>query len=585
MTMKNNNQLVLIAILLFLTCIGYGQSFQKTIHIEDADLNHYSIETNSEQQYVYAGTIFNENENNDIHLLKLDATGTIIWEVFLNKSNDDRALDITLDTEDNIIITGYTTPNVSDRPELFLAKFDTNGTLLKSVTLENLGAVGTNVMYSSTTENFIVGGLGIDQLSFPFSQNYAIVARFDIDLKYLNHIEFIEDTYANSSINDIVEVPGGYFVTGGIGTESGRVVDGITRFGSQGVLAVFLDYQLGMNKNISFESTNARHIGVSAVFNELNDEIYLMSNNSILHNPQITTIKDITSSPFISNHYALLIDATATLNAAGFELRLDNEGALVAAGYFRTFDNTSSTVGYTHPWYIKFKPDSGAQIEGFVWPTHAPEFSFHGGGFLSTFLFESPLLYNQEILTERTDGRGWVFVSPREVEEKFSVDIVTTGNATEMNCFEAWNFTSNPRIAYNVKLQYNNLDSFSTLIHNFDQVDYRTRISDVCDESHRTNREAPIQDNYNIKNLEIDVVNFSVYPNPTSTIFNVELTGKDLNGGIVLTDATGQIVYTSQILAEDYNKLIINVENLKKGVYFLSFQSGENKMIKKLIKY
>ena len=82
-----------------------------------------------------------------------------------------------------------------------------------------------------------------------------------------------------------------------------------------------------------------------------------MSNNSVIHNPQISQIRDVSGGPFISTEYYLELDATyGQYNAAGFKLAMSptNPHTLVAAGLFRTKDDYLVNTNSATPWIVEF---------------------------------------------------------------------------------------------------------------------------------------------------------------------------------------------------------------------------------------
>ena len=81
-------------------------------------------------------------------------------------------------------------------------------------------------------------------------------------------------------------------------------------------------------------------MGVSAVYDGNNKVIYLMSNNSAAHNPQISIIKYISSlsSWLHTTDYFLMLDpSTGQHNASGFHLEFSpwDDNNLVAMGIFQ----------------------------------------------------------------------------------------------------------------------------------------------------------------------------------------------------------------------------------------------------------
>jgi hypothetical protein len=66
----------------------------------------------------------------------------------------------------------------------------------------------------------------------------------------------------------------------------------------------------------------------------------------------------------------------------------------------------------------------------------------------------------------------------------------------------------------------------------------------------------------------------SIYPNPSTGIFNVELnTGHALNGQMLITDVTGRTVYLEQFDASGLYKSAINLNNCAKGFYLLQLKT------------
>ena len=74
--------------------------------------------------------------------------------------------------------------------------------------------------------------------------------------------------------------------------------------------------------------------------------------------------------------------------------------------------------------------------------------------------------------------------------------------------------------------------------------------------------------------------NFNIYPNPAQSVVNIE---SSLRGEaqVAIYDMTGRCV--KEVSVTDMSKVAINVENLNKGVYFISVQQDRNHNIQKLV--
>lgn len=575
-----------------LTAVSYGQSFQSTIYQTGMDMNHYSIETAASGEYICAGTIFDPSGNTDIHVFKLDPGGNLVWERTIDQSNDDRALDVLVDSNDDIVITGYISPVAVNSPELYMLKLNQSGGFIADSKLKDWDAsVGTNVIHSQATNTYIVGGFYADQLSFPLMANEAFVVEFDLGLVYRRHMQFSDVDMEHSSINDIVEVPNGYFLTGSVSMSAGYPI------GEQGVLAVIVDHGLGLVNNLSFEATNSEHNGVSGDYDASTDEIYLMSNNSEIHNPQITIIQDISGVPSILSEYYLELDPNyGSYNAAGFDLAICawDPTMLVASGYFRTYDDGSGSITNACPWIVQFERNSGAQVAGYFWPAPSNNFHTHGGGVLSTFSGEHPYVFNQEIMTLRGDGQGYVFVGAHEIGSDFGIDIVTTLFMNPAPCY-------NPLTYSNISISSNTIgltDNFTVVSNPIPNASLNGVISEFgvfCPEL--MYGYAPINDDLDILLHDYDLVSgttasihdldaasLNVAPNPFTENFTVEIIGANLNGQLVLINALGQTVYSSAQIGGEFYSEQIDMASFEKGIYILKFTDGRSEVMKKIVK-
>ena len=85
-----------------------------------------------------------------------------------------------------------------------------------------------------------------------------------------------------------------------------------------------------------------------------------------------------------------------------------------------------------------------------------------------------------------------------------------------------------------------------------------------------------------ISNILKDVSNSNIliYPNPTNGLITVK--GKEINN-IEITNISGQVVY--QFTNDNYllNKILINLKEEPKGIYFIKFQNNDYTKVKKII--
>jgi hypothetical protein len=582
--------LMFLGIVLF-SGMSYGQAFQQSLSFPGIDFNHYSIET-TPRGYACVGTLFDgANNNNDIHIFMVDQDGNMMWEAIIDESDDDRGLDIVFDGKGTLAITGYISPGGQGFGELYVATFDMSGSMLDDQAISGFSSsAGTNIIAKNNGDGYIVGGLYADQFAgSSVTSNEALVVDFHPDLSYIDHTQLSTTDMDHSSINDMVEIPGlGYFVTGGVG-----IPFGAPNYASQAVLAVFLDYGLSIHTDISFEKTNHEHIGVSAVYSASSNEIYLMSNTSINHNPHITIIGDANSSPVILSEYLLHLDPTYGLhNAAGFELRETpwNQNHLTVCGYFKSYYDGVTTQNAI-PWISEIEKSSGALVQSHIWPAPSENFHMHGGGTFSTFSGEHPYIYNQEILTERMDGQGFVLVAPRKSPAGFGIDLVTTHGLGGMPCYDTYNYSVTSVGHVDVSGIVSNYTSVSPYTVSASLTGFGPTIFMIeclamkgsmapIDSDSELNTEHSIASVNEMNGLTVDIA-----PNPFNENLTLRLNGEGFNGQISVRNALGQVVYELPQVNDNKMTIEVNTQSFDKGVYFVVLTNTEGISItKKIVK-
>jgi Secretion system C-terminal sorting domain/FG-GAP-like repeat len=73
--------------------------------------------------------------------------------------------------------------------------------------------------------------------------------------------------------------------------------------------------------------------------------------------------------------------------------------------------------------------------------------------------------------------------------------------------------------------------------------------------------------------------NLKIYPNPTATLLNIQVSHNQIIDKIIITDLTGK-----QVFQQNHNTTQVNVQKLAKGMYLLQAFSGNKKFTSKFVK-
>jgi len=100
-------------------------------HINRSDTlsaGYRQIAITNNNEYIYCGYQYFGEKDCDIFITKCNDSGDEIWSVFWNNSNWDYATDITSTEEGNILVTGFTTQN-NQQQDLVVLKYNSDGQL------------------------------------------------------------------------------------------------------------------------------------------------------------------------------------------------------------------------------------------------------------------------------------------------------------------------------------------------------------------------------------------------------------------------------------------------------------------------
>jgi hypothetical protein len=541
--------------LLIATHLCHAQRFFEPTNGSSANPN-LSVETY--QDFVVAGfTETNPNTGLLCPAFKItDLSGTPLAAFYVDFPDAMYLMDFTVrEATGTVILTGMTAVTNAFTPhKMFVAEVDFfTGTTIQSYieyTVNGNTMIPQQVIHSEATGQVTI--VGTETAGWLTAANYVSIPKYGfvlgLDINDYSNILYqpVEtDTPPGMAdydmLENLTEVPGvGYFISGSANGPSGE----------QNLLTMGLDYGGNVIWSNVIDNTNFREAGSSVMYNANLNVVYLMVNNSALHQFQVALCDGATGAfltSWISQQIiGLPIGGGADQN--GFRLQQTPDNVIMVAGYVSL---TTGAVPQLIPYQIVMK-ENLAFIAGklYMSDNHSPlspgYFEENGN---STFI-NTPDMFVYSDYANRTyivnqndlDGGYDLYVSP-----VFDASICEK----KFDCFE---FSVNPVIVGTVNV--NPLPMYPAGYS--PNVVGRPFTADVLCWS----APAAIQQSV-------------LSPNPATNELQITLEDGASIKNVTVYDLNGAIVLTQEATARSYNEITLNVAGLKAGAYMIVITTTE----------
>ncbi len=576
--------------LLFTLNICYSQFSQlkQRPSNEQSNLLHSCIAKSklSSAFYVLATNVCNGNTNK-IAIQKLNTSGVTLWEKELYYSDDDKVLDVVVDKSDNIIIVGYT--KKTRKKQLLIAKFNTNGVLIKDFILHSeFSTVGTKIIESKTESSYFIGGFEFEEeLSFNM-KGHALLMSISKDLLTKRWERFYQGTEINNTITDVVELPNkNLFITGSVGNG---------QYG-QDVLAAIVDPgkkgQIIPNGNFSFTKFIDASLGASAIYNSENDEISLLFNSGIPNRMFVMTISDAATSTPTTTYAGLKMDISLLRGYSGYKLiqSLDDPDNLVIMGYYDFFPQQNTGFGIFAMEFDKLTGVLPASIKLWKPSGNNSGVQFQGGDVLSLFSAStssnSPYFHTPNISITSHDNEFYVSLTPDKISSFTEVGIIEFDKdlmfATS-SCLTALDYTAGVYESEPVSISSEKHFSIYSYPESTEEAVYYTYPT-YCQFIFipHVNRPRSRKSNGSVnENQEESLTKLNCFPNPVMNELTISIPGSNISE-IKVFDMIGNLVVQFNYSSVSQSK--IDTHDWIKGMYLIQVTSVDGEVSKsKVIK-
>lgn len=252
-------------------------------------------------------------------------------------------MDFTIrEATNTIILTGMTAVTTGGTPyKMIVAEVDfMTGTPVQSsleYTFSGNSMIPHQVICSETMAQVTV--VGTEIVGTLAASNYSTIPKFGfvlgLDLNNFNTILYppIEMDLPATSIWDydmlenITEVPGsGYFISGSCNPPAS---------GEQNLITVGTDYAGNVTFSNIIDNTNSRFTGSSVMYNAPLNVVYLLANNSVIHQFQVAICDPVTGA-FLTpwtRHQMTAYPIGSGVDQNGFRLQQSSGNMIVIGGY------------------------------------------------------------------------------------------------------------------------------------------------------------------------------------------------------------------------------------------------------------
>jgi hypothetical protein len=499
----------------------------------------------------------------DFYILKLDPNGNFLWaKKFGGNTGDDYANSITVDNNNNIVVTGYFFGNNIDFDpnagttllssyglrDIFILKLDPSGNL---IWVKQIGqASNSDECYSITSDinsNIYISGNFVNTIDFdPNAGIYNLTASTALGYSYILKLNSNGDfvwakqfggdgsAYINYGKDNHIYITGNFSYTNGVDFDPTSGADSLYSVNNfQDIYVMKMDtsgnYKWATSAGGSDDDMS------NAVTADINGNVYItgifqstlcpMGTTTLTNSSNTGTYWDIFTAkldPFGNFIWAKKLGGNQ--DDKSFSVSIDNNSNVYTTGYYRTnvdFDpSTTSTFtlnsGTNYNLFIqKLDQNGNFQWAGDIGGT-GTAYKYYAGN--SIFLNN-----NNEILVGG-NVTGTIDADPT------SSTFTMTASATASNAFI-------------LKLNGSGTATF-------------------------------------IKNHELSD-NFKIYPNPSSQEITIELNSKNKISQITITNYLGEQIIKMDNIENNLQK--ININNLPAGIYQVSINSNNQILSSKLV--
>jgi Secretion system C-terminal sorting domain len=261
---------------------------------------------------------------------------------YLDLGQDATLMDFVVRPASNtLLFTGYLT---NSPKELFVIETDFAGTMIQSnihVQASGYDQIPHQIIVSESAQQVLIVGTEIQGMLS--ASNYATIPKtgmilgLDLSNQAINLFSLESDSpsggfFDSDMLESVTEVPGvGYFMTGSANEPFGS---------EQNLYVMGIDYSGAVTHSDIWDNTNSRYAGSSVMYSPTYNVVYLLANNSVIHQYQVTYC-DPNTGAILTNMFSYTpvgFPVGSGIDVNGFRLQETIHNEIVIGGYITAWN-------------------------------------------------------------------------------------------------------------------------------------------------------------------------------------------------------------------------------------------------------
>jgi len=486
-----------------------------------------------------------------------DVNANPVMTYFLDLPDDATLMDFTIrPATETLLFTGFLTylPRV-----LFVIETDFAGNMIQSnlhVTGSGSTLVPHQIIHSENSGQVVIVGTEVDGILNP--TNYTTVPKtgfiLGLDLNNQNTVLFSSQTdspgggtFDHDMLESVTEVPTGYFITGSANEPGGS---------EQNLYVMGIDYSGATTHSTIWDNTNSHFAGSSVMYSPASNLVYLLANNSVIHQFQVTFC-DPNTGLILTNlfsHTPAGYPIGGGVDVNGFRLQESGAGDIIIGGYITAWGTTYFPTIIT-PFQVTLDPTLNTSLAFRLFQSAN---NFNSNDYFK-MVGNSVYINTPDIIAYNTDIDQTYLVNPNSIDGGY--DLLVSHPIDKRPCDKLVSTNSLIRSPFNVGAANIPLLAINSVGYVENPVGRNWEEKIICKQKSM------------IASTASQSGSATIYPNPANDL--ITITSEMPIRSLKVVDLSGALVQTSAITSEVATEWTVSIGQLKTGVYLLEMKDND----------